>query len=233
MYLCCMRKLLYLLPIVMMTACGDTDPQQAADHNDTLKTAPPADPMPMPDDVDTSTTGLGPALGDVVDGEYVPGTDEVVGYYELLNIQEAGYPQFSIEVSNARGDRQTFYLNAREYKGSSITDLSDSTKRKVKIAYWVRYQNNVAKILSGQDELVSHEEVQPEPEFEKATGILVADEIATGDAMSMFVIAKQDGTQIYFPYHVTQMLTAHNGEEVTVYYTAEAEPVISYIHTVE
>lgn len=228
-----MKKLLLFLPIALLTACGDTEPQQAADPVDTMQTAPPADPMPQPDDMDTSTTGLGPHLGSVIDGEYITGNDEILGYYELVGIQEGHYPQFILEAKTAQGTIQSFFLNTLEYKGSTIAELTDTPNRKVKIAYWVRYQNNVARILAGDVEVESHEEVQPEPKFEQVTGILVAEEQSKDNEMNAFVVAKDDGTQVYFPYNVTKELAAHNGEEVTVYYATETETVISYIKVLE
>ncbi len=232
-YICCMKKLLLFFPVAILAACGDTEPQQAANANDTMQTAPPADPMPPPDDMDTSTTGLGPHLGSMVDGEYITGNDEIVGYYELVSIQEGSYPQFILEARTAQGNTQSFFLNTLEYRGSTIAELTDTPNRKVKIAYWVRYQNNVARILAGDVEVEAHEEVQPEPQFEQVTGILVAEELSKDNEMSAFVVAKDDGTQVYFPYIVTKELAAHNGEEVTVYYAADAETVISYIKVLE
>lgn len=227
-----MKKLFLLFPIFILAACGDPEPPQATDRTDTLKTAPPADPLPV-EDLDTSTTGLGPHLGEVIDGEYIAGDDEVVGYYELLSIQEGSYPQFLVEAKTAQGATQSFFLNTLQYRGSTIAELTDTPGQKVKIAYWVRYQNNVARILAGQAEVEVHEEVQPEPQFEQITGILVAEEVSKDNEMGAFVVAKDDGTQIYFPYYVTPNLTAHNGEVVTVYYSAEAEMVISYIRVLK
>ncbi|MEZ5017120.1 MAG: hypothetical protein R2800_08695 [Flavipsychrobacter sp.] len=230
------RLILLILPTMLLAACGNTGAEQDtnidAEQTEEMTSVTHAeDEYGMSyEEYETLKAQLAPPKrGQLVDGTWEIGEDELDYVLTLKSISDGAYPSFSIEALPRDQDKPVwFYLNAEDYKGATINELMSSIGKPARIVYYIRQQNRMTGTVDNthQTDKVALELQEGEKSI---TGKWIAEEVSNGDLPDDIYIETANGLKVPFPAFITEEDVAMNGKNVTVNYTTDEDMVVSYI----
>ncbi len=152
---------------------------------------------------------LGPELGD----------DEIPEFGKIIDIEDNGYPMFSVTVSfPERNFEASFSLNI-EAIDLQIDQLHPMLENYATLFYVSESRNDLFELQYEGQSLFGEYALQIDPEWKQMAGILSGADAATaGDLPDEILVVDEKGNEVHFDFFITPEMVAKNGRSVIAYY---------------
>jgi hypothetical protein len=149
-------------------------------------------------------------------------------------VEDGGYPQFTVTVQPDSGDPVSLYLNA-EGDADLGSEEPGSFSGKTVIAYYTTNEDlHLLDMNSATGAAVLPIGPPPSAEDRTITGTLSgADAPTSSDLPDIITITDAQGVARQFEYYVTPELVAVNGQQVTARYRAGERREVTLLRAVE
>lgn len=228
------RLLLLLLPIALCAACGNatTENDSTDEPIETGDYVPHAEGeygMTHEEYEELAAQSRPPQRGQLVDGQWQNGADELDYVLTLKEIGDGAYPSFSVSALPEKASEPvSFYLNAEDYKGTSINELMNNIGKPVRIVYYIRTQNHITGTVVNEH-ATNKVALEGRGNEKTITGKWIATAESQGDLPDNIYLETANGLRVAFPAFISKEDVALNGKTVTVNYVTDEDMVISYI----
>lgn len=147
------------------------------------------------------------------------GEMQVVG--QVTQVEDGGYPRFTIHVQPAGGEPIQLYLDAESGVDLGGRNAGDFVGGRATIYYITSEELDLLEVTNAAGASIMHEDGQAAPTHaDTMTGTLSNAQVTSGDLPDVVTITAAQGAAREFEYFVDDQFAAANGQQVTAYYHA-------------
>lgn len=157
-----------------------------------------------------------------------PLEDETRIVGEVTQVEDGGYPQYTVHVTPEGGEPMQLYLNAEGEADLGGVEPGAFAGQTATIYFTTTPRLDLFDLRQGGQSVIGS---QSEPQGESVTGVLSGVSEPSGDLPSEITVTDADGRASVFEYYVTTDMAALEGQEVTAYYTPGERQEVSLMRT--
>lgn len=159
-----------------------------------------------------------------------PGDEEIQEYGLFVEVEDGGYPFFSVTVEFPEREMSTSFTVNQEKLGLAPSYLESLKDKYVTFYYTSDLDNDLYEMVLNGKSVLGEDAIEISEDLKSVTGILSgADEVTGGDLPTEITINCENGERVNFELFVNPEMVTANGKSVTVYYGMRSRNEITFI----
>ena len=153
---------------------------------------------------------------------------------QLKQVEDSGYPYFTLTIELAKGGVEVFGINVEEVKNINSEMLSGWIGKEVSFDFNTEISNALLDLTRGGKSILNPDGFTPNEETKTVSGIFSGAETETaGDIPDFVYITTVAEISVPFEMFITRELVDANGSEVVGYYEERIQNIIKHINVVK